>query len=91
MEEETGLQTEFRSFLKTVYYQYLDTYARIVPERVFKKVDFYLLRVVGGQLSDASVEVQKVEWASSEDALSRLVFEGERDCIRLAMEHLNGN
>lgn len=91
VEEETGLQTEFRSFLKTVYYQYLDTYARIVPERVFKKVDFYLLRVVGGQLSDASVEVQKVEWASSEDALSRLVFEGERDCIRLAMEHLNGN
>jgi ADP-ribose pyrophosphatase YjhB (NUDIX family) len=41
VEEETGLETEFESFLKTVHYIYLDTYARTVPERVFKKVDFF--------------------------------------------------
>lgn len=91
VEEETGLETEFESFLKTVNYQYLDTYARTVPEQVYKKVDFFLLRVVGGRLSDASVEVQKVEWASADDALERLAYDGERDCIKLAMEHLNGN
>ena len=90
VEEETGLDTEFESFLKTVHYEYLDTYARTVPERVYKKVDFYLLRVVGGVLSDASIEVQKVDWATTEDALARLVYEGERDCIKLAVEHLNG-
>ena len=55
-----------------------------------RKVDFYLLRVVGGVLSDASIEVQKVDWATTEDALARLVYEGERDCIKLAVEHLNG-
>ena len=91
VEEETGLETEFESFLKTVHYRYLDTYARTVPERVFKKVDFFLLRVVGGNLSDASVEVQKVEWASASDALARLAYDGERDCLKLAMEHLNGH
>ncbi len=89
VEEETGLETMFESFLKTVRYEYLDTYARTVPERVYKKVDFYLLRVVGGSLSDDSVEVQKVEWASANDALRRLAYDGERDCIRLAMDYLN--
>ena len=91
VEEETGLETKFESFLKTVRYEYLDTYARAVPERVYKKVDFYLLRVVGGSLSDESVEVQMVEWASLDDALGRLAYDGERDCIKLAMEYLNGH
>lgn len=91
VEEETGLETRFESFLKTVRYEYLDTYARTVPERVYKKVDFYLLRVVGGSLSDDSVEVQKVEWASANDALGRLAYVGERDCIKLALEYLNGH
>lgn len=91
VEEETGLQTELHAFLKTVHYQYMDTYARSVPERVFKKVDFYLLRVVAGRLSRDSVEVQHVQWAIAEDAYDLLAFEGERECIRLAMEELNGN
>ena len=37
VEEETGLETRYESFLKTVRYEYLDTYARTVPERVYKK------------------------------------------------------
>jgi len=91
VEEETGLETECKSFLKTVRYAYLDTYARVVPERVHKRVDFYLLRVVGGRLSDASIEVEKVEWVATDEALDRLSYEGERDCLRLAMEYLNGH
>ncbi len=91
VEEETGLETEYKSFLKTVHYQYLDTYARTVPEKVFKKVDFFLLLVVGGQLSDASIEVQKVEWATAGEALTMLAYGGERDCLRIAMELLNGH
>ena len=91
VEEETGLETEYETFLKTVHYEYLDTYARSVPERVYKKVDFYLLRVVGGRLSDASIEVEKVDWATTEDALKRLAYAGEQECIELAVEHLNGH
>lgn len=91
VKEETGLETEFVSFLQTVHYEYLDTYARTIPERVYKKVDFYLLRMVGGHMSDASVEVQAVAWALPEDALDRLTFAGERECIRLAVAHLFAN
>lgn len=91
VEEETGLETRFESFLKTVRYEYLDTFARVVPERVYKKVDFYLLKVTGGSLSHDSVEVHKVVWASLDDALGRLAYDGEKDCIKLALEYLNGH
>ena len=91
VEEETGLETEYETFLKTVHYEYLDTYARSVPERVYKKVDFYLLRVVGGRLSDASIEVEKGGLGHTEDAFKRLAYAGEQECIELRLEHLNGH
>lgn len=87
VEEETGLRTVVEMFLHSVEYSYTDTYRRIVPETVHKRVDFYLLRVVGGELSDLSFEVDGVIWTTPEDALHRLTFAGERECVRQALEH----
>lgn len=87
VEEETGLRTVVEVFLRTVEYSYTDTYRRVVPETVHKRVDFYLLRVVGGELSDLSIEVDGVIWTSPEDALDRLTFAGERECVRQALEY----
>jgi 8-oxo-dGTP pyrophosphatase MutT (NUDIX family) len=87
VEEETGLRTVVELFLRTVEYSYTDTYRREIPETVHKRVDFYLLRVVGGELSDLSFEVDGVLWASPEEALNRLTFSGERECVRQALEH----
>ena len=87
VEEETGLQTVVEMFLHSVEYSYTDTYRRVVPETVHKRVDFYLLRVVGGELSDLSFEVDGVIWTTPEDALRRLTFAGERECVRQALEH----
>ena len=87
VEEETGLQTVVEIFLHSVEYSYTDTYRRIVPETVHKRVDFYLLRVVGGELSALSFEVDNVIWTTPEEALARLTFAGERECVRQALEH----
>ncbi len=87
VQEETGLQTVVEMFLRTVKYSYTDTYRRVVPETVNKKVDFYLLRVVGGELSNLSSEVDSVIWTTPEDAVRRLTFAGERECVRQAIEH----
>lgn len=87
VEEETGLRTVVEIFLRSVEYSYTDTYQRDVPETVHKRVDFYLLRVVGGELSDLSFEVDGVIWTTPEDALQRLTFVGEQECIRQALEH----
>lgn len=85
--EETGLITCYEAFLQTIEYRYLDTYSRYIPELVIKQVDFYLLRVAGGELCNLSFEVDDVAWYTPEEALSQLTFPSEQECIRLAQEH----
>lgn len=86
--EEVGLRTEHEAFLKTIDYWYWDTYRKDIPELVHKSVDFYLLRVVGGTLSDASYEVDAVGWFTLERAHRILTFAGEREVAQLAQAKL---
>lgn len=78
MREEVGLETEVETFLRTIEYWYWDTYQKETPELVCKRVDLFLLRVVGGELSDASVEVDSVAWFPLASALALLTFPAER-------------
>ncbi|MCB0116350.1 MAG: NUDIX domain-containing protein [Caldilineaceae bacterium] len=87
VEEETGLVTEYKAFLKTIEYRYVDTYSRVIPELVIKRVDFYLLHVVGGNLNSDSYEVDDVAWRTPLEALAQLTFASEQECVRLAQEH----
>lgn len=82
--EEVGLHTENEGFLQTIDYWYWDTYRKEIAELVHKSVDFYLLRVVGGVLSDSSYEVDAVGWFSLERALHVLTFAGEREVVQMA-------
>jgi diadenosine hexaphosphate hydrolase (ATP-forming) len=88
VEEEAGLTTAYEHFLKTIDYWYWDTYRKTTPELVHKRVDFFLLRVVGGELSDSSYEVDGVGWFSPEQALAVLTFAGEQEVVRLALDKL---
>lgn len=90
VEEEVGLRTTPDAFLRSIEYWYWDTYRRDLPELVHKTVDFYLLSVVSGVLSDSSHEVDGVGWFSFEQALQRLTFPGEIEVVRLAQDALNG-
>jgi 8-oxo-dGTP pyrophosphatase MutT (NUDIX family) len=87
--EEVGLHTENEEFLKAIDYWYWDTYRKVVPELVHKSVDFYLLRVTGGVLSDSSYEVDAVGWFAIEHALRVLTFAGEREVLQMAQARLN--
>jgi 8-oxo-dGTP pyrophosphatase MutT (NUDIX family) len=87
VQEETGLITVYEKFLKTVEYRYVDTYSKGVPELVIKQVDFYLLRVVGGRLTNCCIEVDDVGWHTPAEAITQLTFESEQECIELAQEH----
>jgi len=87
--EEVGLQTVCEGFLQAIEYWYWDTYRKETPELVHKRVDFFLLRVVGGELSDTSVEVDSTAWFTPADALTVLTFPGEREVVQAALERLN--
>ena len=87
--EEVGLQTACEGFLQTIEYWYWDTYRKETPELVRKQVDFFLLRVTGGELSDASIEVDGVAWFTAADALQVLTFPGEREVVQAALDRLS--
>ena len=86
--EEVGLQTVCEGFLHAIEYWYWDTYRKETPELVHKRVDFFLLRVVGGELSDTSIEVDSTAWFTPADALTVLTFPGERGVVQAALERL---
>lgn len=86
--EEVGLLTACECFLQAIEYWYWDTYRKDTPELVHKRVDFYLLRVIGGELSDNSIEVDGTAWFRLEEALKVLTFLGERDVVQAAMAKL---
>ena len=90
VEEEVGLLTSPETFLRSIDYWYWDTYRRAQPELVHKTVDFYLLCVVSGTLSDSSHEVDGVGWFTFEQALQKLTFKGEVEVVRAALSALNG-
>ncbi len=90
VEEEVGLRTAPDRFLRSIEYWYWDTYRRTTPELVHKTVDFYLLRVVSGALSDSSHEVDGVGWFTLEQALEKLTFKGEVEVVRSALATLSG-
>ena len=88
--EEVGLQTVCEAFLKTVDFWYWDTYRKATAELVHKQVDFFLLRIVGGELSDASYEVDRVGWFTPDKAVRTLTFAGEKEVVKLAGVCLSG-
>ena len=90
VEEESGLVTEPEAFLCSVDYWYWDTHRKIEPELVHKTVDFFLLRVVGGELSDASHEVDGVGWFTFEQAVETLTFKDEVQAAQQACAALTG-
>jgi 8-oxo-dGTP pyrophosphatase MutT (NUDIX family) len=86
--EEVGLQTACECFLQSIEYWYWDTYRKETPELVHKRVDFYLLRVIGGELNDNSIEVDGTAWFQPHEAIDVLTFLGERDVVQAAMVRL---
>jgi len=88
VQEEVGLETDPVVFLDTIEFWYWDTYRKTPPELVHKMVDFFLLRITGGELSAASHEVDDVAWFTIDQAEDALTFDGERRIVGLAVAAL---
>ncbi len=89
VEEEVGLQTASEAYLQQIDYWYWDTYRKEPAELVHKHVDFFLLRAVSGELSDASYEVDAVGWFTPAQALAQLTFGSERSVVERALHELD--
>lgn len=78
--EETGIEAAILRPLDTIEY-----YFRAGDTLIHKRVDFYLMQYVAGELEPQLSEVDDVEWVELSAALRRASFESERKLLEMAM------
>ncbi|HVL85775.1 MAG TPA: NUDIX hydrolase [Pseudonocardia sp.] len=83
VEEETGIIGRVVAPLGTIDFWFVAE-----DRRVHKTVHHFLLHALGGELSDADVEVSEVAWVPLDELESRLAYADERRLIRRATELL---
>lgn len=83
VEEETGIIGAVVATLGTIDFWFVAE-----DRRVHKTVHHFLLRALGGELSDADVEVAEVAWVPLGELESRLAYADERRLVRRANELL---
>ena len=76
VQEETNLQAEILTPLKTIEY-----YFRAGDTLVQKNVDFFLMRYLQGDMRPQLEEVDDVEWVPLEEAVARASFDSERELL----------
>lgn len=77
--EETGIQGTVVAPLGKIDYWFVSE-----GKRIHKTVHHYLLRSVGGELSDADYEVSEVAWVPLHELPRKLTYSDERRLARMA-------
>lgn len=81
--EETGLEARIVKPLDTIEYSF-----RAGDTLIRKRVDFYLMEYVAGELEPQLSEVDDVEWVELTAALQRASFPSERRLLEAARMEL---
>jgi 8-oxo-dGTP pyrophosphatase MutT (NUDIX family) len=79
--EETGIQGTVLAALGSIDYWFVTE-----GRRVHKTVHHYLMRFLGGELSDEDVEVSEVAWVPLKELPSKLAYADERRLAEVAGE-----
>ena len=81
--EETGLDATIEADLGDTKYIYVWE-----DVRIRKRVHFFLMRHVGGDVDDRDDEMEEIRWFPLERALKRAAYRGEREVLARAAEFL---
>ena len=82
--EETGLHAEIVKPLDTIEY-----FFRAGDTLIRKRVDFYLMRYLAGELTPQLSEVDDVEWVELSEAIERASFESERKLLEVVRQDVS--
>jgi ADP-ribose pyrophosphatase len=82
--EEAGVETELVSPIKTIEYWYFGS-ERGTRVRYHKKVYFFLLKYVSGNVDDHDDEVIEAKWLEIGEAAELLAFKSEREVVKKAI------
>ena len=84
--EETGLTARIVKPLDTIEY-----YFRAGDTLIHKRVDFYLMEYVSGELEPQLSEVDAVEWVELSSSLKRASFDSERKLLEMAQQDFSSS
>ena len=88
--EETGLEGKVVAKLGDITYWYTNRTKEGETIRIFKRVYFYLIRYVRGDVQRHDKEVEEALWLPIADAVARLSYPTEKKMVRRAMAVLEG-
>jgi 8-oxo-dGTP pyrophosphatase MutT (NUDIX family) len=83
--EETGLEGRVRKKLGDIRYSYREKRKGGEPVRIYKRVYFYLLRYIRGDVRDHDHEVEEARWFPISEAMNVLKFATERRMVQRAL------
>jgi 8-oxo-dGTP pyrophosphatase MutT (NUDIX family) len=83
VKEETGLDARIVKPLDTIEY-----FFRAAGALIRKRVDFYLMDYVGGELTPQLSEVDDVEWVALPEAIERASFDSEKRLLEMALREI---
>jgi periplasmic divalent cation tolerance protein len=86
--EETGLEGKLIRKLGDIRYSYRDKLKQGEPIRINKRVHFFLLRYLKGDVRDHDHEADDVRWFPIEQAIKQLKFATERKMVHRALSML---
>ncbi|HEY7717010.1 MAG TPA: divalent cation tolerance protein CutA [Candidatus Binatia bacterium] len=86
--EETGLEGKLIRKLGDIRYSYRDKTKQGDPVRIYKRVHFFLLRYLKGDVRDHDHEVDDVRWFPADQAIKQLRFATERKMVHRAVSVL---
>jgi 8-oxo-dGTP pyrophosphatase MutT (NUDIX family) len=84
--EETGLMGEVEDTLGDVSYWYARRNDEGRPVRVWKRVQFFLLRYRSGRFTERDDELDAVRWFPLEEAEAAVAYASEQALVRRARE-----
>jgi uncharacterized protein involved in tolerance to divalent cations/8-oxo-dGTP pyrophosphatase MutT (NUDIX family) len=86
--EETGLEGKLIRKLGDIRYSYRDKTKAGDPVRIYKRVHFFLVRYVKGDVRDHDHEADDARWFPIEQAIKQLKFATERKMVHRALAML---
>ena len=83
--EEAGLTCKLLDPIDTIEYWFVASYDG-PKKRYHKKVSFYLMEYLSGDVSDHDHEVTEARWVTFDEALSMLSFQNEKAVVEKARQ-----
>ncbi len=81
VKEETGINAIIKNKIKDIFYSFES------PNGIInKKVSFFLMEKIDGEISNHDDEFDKVYWEKWDSALNKLSYQGEKDVLEKAIE-----